>query len=175
MRHVRGKTFALLARPQECPEEIWLQIVEAEKKSREKKFGSVAAALGNVGLDKAAIEANQLRIWEELKKRKDSPELKISETKKGETPEGPFASLRTAWQKMYEEADRQGYAQAVALSANLENKGLLPKVVTANSEDTSSKSISSSKRDANKKKQQRKKKRYGANTTKGFAKSPDGE
>jgi len=127
------------------------------------------------GKSSSTCKAEVSNIYLLYRKRKDSPELKISETKKGETPEGPFASLRTAWQKMYEEADRQGYAQAVALSANLENKGLLPKVVTANSEDTSSKSISSSKRDANKKKQQRKKKRYGANTTKGFAKSPDGE
>ena len=49
----------LRARPDDCPEEVWERIVEAERTSREKK-GQIGAALW--GLDKNAIEKNQLRI-----------------------------------------------------------------------------------------------------------------
>ena len=59
----------LRARPDDCPAEVWERIVEAEQQSREKK-GQIGAALW--GLDKGAIEQNQLRIWEELRERQES-------------------------------------------------------------------------------------------------------
>ena len=65
LRSQRPPTL-LRARPDDCPEDVWERIVEAEQKSREKK-GQIGAALW--GLDKGAIEQNQLRIWEELKER----------------------------------------------------------------------------------------------------------
>ena len=40
---------------------------------------------------------------------------------------GLFAGLRKAWDDVYKEADAMGYAQAVALNQQLENKGVLPK------------------------------------------------
>lgn len=115
--------FLLYARPEDCPEKIWDQVVEAERISREKRFGALIG-----GLDKKTIEANQVRIWEELKRQKESGET---------TPppkQGPLAGIQSAWKKLYEEADAMGYAQAVALSTKLENKGVLPRVVTKEGE-----------------------------------------
>lgn len=114
----------LFGRPDDCPEKIWDQVVEAERISREKRFGALIG-----GLDKKTIEANQVRIWEELKRQKETGET---------TPppkQGPLAGIQQAWKKIYEEADAMGYAQAVALSAKLENKGVLPRVVTKDGDD----------------------------------------
>jgi len=141
-------TTALAARPADCPAEVWERVVEAERTSREKKFGAMGAALGAFGLDKAAIEANQLRIWDELKrkraeapggpkKKKNKQQQQPAEPVPKTASSGPFAGMREAFQKVYDEADQMGYAQAVALSASLENKGLLPKVVTAQQNATS--------------------------------------
>lgn len=119
-------TTRLNGRPTDCPEDLWNRIVEAERLSREKRFGSL---VGSVGIDQNAIDANQLRIWDEMKRQRAAIEA-------GETPttprkeEGPFAGIKKAWQKLYEEADSMGYAQAIALSSTLENKGVLPRVVT---------------------------------------------
>ena len=113
----------LRARPDDCPEEVWDRIVEAEQKSREKK-GQIGAALW--GLDKGAIEQNQLRIWEELRERQESG---AKPTKKPEPApsNNPFAGVMKAFKDVYDEADAMGYAQAVALNKQLEDKGVLSK------------------------------------------------
>ena len=115
----------LRARPDDCPEEVWERIVEAERTSREKK-GQIGAALW--GLDKNAIEQNQLRIWEELRERQASGAKPPKRTAQPEKPNNnPFAGVMKAFKDVYDEADAMGYAQAVALNAKLEGQGILPK------------------------------------------------
>ena len=125
LRSQRPPTL-LRARPDDCPEEVWERIVEAERNSREKK-GQIGAALW--GLDKGAIEQNQLRIWEELRERQASG-AKPTKRKK-EQPEktnnNPFSGVMKAFKDVYDEADAMGYAQAVALNKQLEDKGVLSK------------------------------------------------
>ena len=115
----------LRARPDDCPEEVWDRIVEAERNSREKK-GQIGAALW--GLDKGAIEQNQLRIWEELKEKKASGAKPTKRTEQpATTNNNPFAGVMKAFKDVYDEADAMGYAQAVALNKQLEDKGVLSK------------------------------------------------
>ena len=115
----------LKARPDDCPEEVWERIVEAEQQSREKK-GQIGAALW--GLDKGAIEQNQLRIWEELKEKKASGAKPTKRTEQpATTNNNPFAGVMKAFKDVYDEADAMGYAQAVALNKQLEDKGVLSK------------------------------------------------
>jgi len=130
----------LRACPEDCPPKVWAQVVEAEAASREKKFGMMGAALAGFGLDKSAIEENQLRIWEELKARAEANPAKKSgkrSLKSGDAPAaaevaapavpGMFSNLKAAWDTMYKEADGLAYAQALKLNSDLEGKGLLPK------------------------------------------------
>ena len=122
----------LRARPDDCPEEVWERIVEAEQQSREKK-GQIGAALW--GLDKGAIEQNQLRIWEELRERQESG---AKPTKRPEEPapsNNPFAGVMKAFKDVYDEADAMGYAQAVALNKQLEDKGVLSKAKRRDDDD----------------------------------------
>ena len=121
----------LRARPDDCPEEVWDRIVEAEQQSREKK-GQIGAALW--GLDKGAIEQNQLRIWEELRERQESG---AKPTKKPEPApsNNPFAGVMKAFKDVYDEADAMGYAQAVALNKQLEDKGVLSKAKRKDDDD----------------------------------------
>ena len=122
----------LRARPDDCPEEVWQRIVEAERNSREKK-GQIGAALW--GLDKNAIEQNQLRIWEELRERQESG---VKPTKKPEpapSNNNPFAGVMKAFKDVYDEADAMGYAQAVALNKQLEDKGVLSKAKRRDDDD----------------------------------------
>ena len=122
----------LRARPDDCPEEVWERIVEAEQQSREKK-GQIGAALW--GLDKGAIEQNQLRIWEELRERQESG---AKPTKRPEEPapsNNPFAGVMKAFKDVYDEADAMGYAQAVALNKQLEDKGVLSKAKRKDDDD----------------------------------------
>ena len=123
----------LRARPDDCPEEVWERIVEAEQQSREKK-GQIGAALW--GLDKGAIEQNQLRIWEELRERQESG---AKPTKRTEEPapssNNPFAGVMKAFKDVYDEADAMGYAQAVALNKQLEDKGVLSKAKRRDDDD----------------------------------------
>ena len=121
----------LRARPDDCPEEVWERIVEAERNSREKK-GQIGAALW--GLDKGAIEQNQLRIWEELRERQESG---AKPTKKPEPApsNNPFAGVMKAFKDVYDEADAMGYAQAVALNKQLEDKGVLSKAKRRDDDD----------------------------------------
>ena len=121
----------LKARPDDCPEEVWDRIVEAERNSREKK-GQIGAALW--GLDKGAIEQNQLRIWEELRERQESG---AKPTKKPEPApsNNPFAGVMKAFKDVYDEADAMGYAQAVALNKQLEDKGVLSKAKRRDDDD----------------------------------------
>ena len=121
----------LKARPDDCPEEVWDRIVEAERNSREKK-GQIGAALW--GLDKGAIEQNQLRIWEELRERQESG---AKPTKKPEPApsSNPFAGVMKAFKDVYDEADAMGYAQAVALNKQLEDKGVLSKAKRRDDDD----------------------------------------
>ena len=123
----------LRARPDDCPEEVWERIVEAERNSREKK-GQIGAALW--GLDKGAIEQNQLRIWEELRERQESG---AKPTKRTEQPQqtnnNPFAGVMKAFKDVYDEADAMGYAQAVALNKQLEDKGVLSKAKRKDDDD----------------------------------------
>ena len=121
----------LRARPDDCPEEVWERIVEAERNSREKK-GQIGAALW--GLDKGAIEQNQLRIWEELRERQESG---AKPTKKPEPApsNNPFAGVMKAFKDVYDEADAMGYAQAVALNKQLEDKGVLSKAKRKDDDD----------------------------------------
>ena len=121
----------LKARPDDCPEEVWDRIVEAEQQSREKK-GQIGAALW--GLDKNAIEQNQLRIWEELRERQESG---AKPTKKPEPApsNNPFAGVMKAFKDVYDEADAMGYAQAVALNKQLEDKGVLSKAKRKDDDD----------------------------------------
>ena len=121
----------LKARPDDCPEEVWERIVEAERNSREKK-GQIGAALW--GLDKGAIEQNQLRIWEELRERQESG---AKPTKKPEPApsNNPFAGVMKAFKDVYDEADAMGYAQAVALNKQLEDKGVLSKAKRRDDDD----------------------------------------
>ena len=130
LRSQRPPTL-LRARPDDCPEEVWERIVEAERNSREKK-GQIGAALW--GLDKGAIEQNQLRIWEELRERQESG---AKPTKKPEpTPSNnPFAGVMKAFKDVYDEADAMGYAQAVALNKQLEDKGVLSKAKRKDDDD----------------------------------------
>ena len=114
----------LRARPDDCPEEVWERIVEAERNSREKK-GQIGAALW--GLDKGAIEQNQLRIWEELRERQESGAKPTKRTEPAPSNNNPFAGVMKAFKDVYDEADAMGYAQAVALNAKLEGQGILPK------------------------------------------------
>lgn len=130
-RGARGGV-ALRERPEACPEPVWERICEAEQKSREKKFGSLAASMATFGLDSDAIEKNRLRIWEELEAKQASgaappPRKKAEAAADDAKPAGPFAGIRKAWDDVYKEADAMGYAQAVALNAQLENKGVLSK------------------------------------------------
>ena len=125
----------LRARPDDCPEEVWERIVEAERTSREKK-GQIGAALW--GLDKNAIEQNQLRIWEELRERQESGAKPPKRTEQPETPpsnNNPFAGVMKAFKDVYDEADAMGYAQAVALNKQLEDKGVLSKAKRKDDDD----------------------------------------
>ena len=94
----------LRARPDDCPEEVWQRIVEAERNSREKK-GQIGAALW--GLDKGAIEQNQLRIWEELKERQASGARPTKKRPEEPAPSSnnPFAGVMKAFKDVYDEAD----------------------------------------------------------------------
>ena len=122
----------LRARPDDCPEEVWDRIVEAEQKSREKK-GQIGAALW--GLDKNAIEQNQLRIWEELRERQESGAKPTKRTEEPAPSNNPFAGVMKAFKDVYDEADAMGYAQAVALNKQLEDKGVLSKAKRRDDDD----------------------------------------
>ena len=123
----------LRARPDDCPEEVWERIVEAERTSREKK-GQIGAALW--GLDKGAIEQNQLRIWEELRERQESGAKPPKRSAQPEKPNNnPFAGVMKAFKDVYDEADAMGYAQAVALNKQLEDKGVLSKAKRKDDDD----------------------------------------
>ena len=124
----------LRARPDDCPEEVWDRIVEAEQKSREKK-GQIGAALW--GLDKNAIEQNQLRIWEELRERQASGAKPTKKRPEEPAPSSnnPFAGVMKAFKDVYDEADAMGYAQAVALNKQLEDKGVLSKAKRRDDDD----------------------------------------
>ena len=122
----------LRARPDDCPEEVWERIVEAEQKSREKK-GQIGAALW--GLDKNAIEQNQLRIWEELRERQESGAKPTKRTEEPAPSNNPFAGVMKAFKDVYDEADAMGYAQAVALNKQLEDKGVLSKAKRRDDDD----------------------------------------
>lgn len=123
----------LRARPDDCPEEVWERIVEAERTSREKK-GQIGAALW--GLDKNAIEQNQLRIWEELRERQASGARPPKRKEQPEKPNNnPFAGVMKAFKDVYDEADAMGYAQAVALNKQLEDKGVLSKAKRKDDDD----------------------------------------
>ena len=123
----------LRARPDDCPEEVWERIVEAERNSREKK-GQIGAALW--GLDKNAIEQNQLRIWEELRERQESGAKPTKRTEQpATTNNNPFAGVMKAFKDVYDEADAMGYAQAVALNKQLEDKGVLSKAKRKDDDD----------------------------------------
>ncbi len=123
----------LKARPDDCPEEVWDRIVEAERNSREKK-GQIGAALW--GLDKNAIEQNQLRIWEELRERQESGAKPTKRTEQpATTNNNPFAGVMKAFKDVYDEADAMGYAQAVALNKQLEDKGVLSKAKRKDDDD----------------------------------------
>ena len=123
----------LRARPDDCPEEVWARIVEAERNSREKK-GQIGAALW--GLDKGAIEQNQLRIWEELRERQARGAKPTKRTAQPEKPNNnPFAGVMKAFKDVYDEADAMGYAQAVALNKQLEDKGVLSKAKRKDDDD----------------------------------------
>ena len=123
----------LRARPDDCPEEVWERIVEAERNSREKK-GQIGAALW--GLDKGAIEQNQLRIWEELRERQESGAKPTKKRPEEPAPSNnPFAGVMKAFKDVYDEADAMGYAQAVALNKQLEDKGVLSKAKRRDDDD----------------------------------------
>ena len=123
----------LKARPDDCPEEVWGRIVEAEQQSREKK-GQIGAALW--GLDKGAIEQNQLRIWEELRERQASGAKPTKKRPEEPAPSNnPFAGVMKAFKDVYDEADAMGYAQAVALNKQLEDKGVLSKAKRKDDDD----------------------------------------
>lgn len=113
----------LYARPPDCPEPVWERVVEAERVSRQKKFGTMLGPLGNA-LDSSTVEANQLRIWDELKRRKEGGEVVVEAPKKP----GFFDSMKQSLQSFYQEADAMAYSQAVALNKNLEDRGVLSKV-----------------------------------------------
>ena len=132
LRSQRPPTL-LRARPDDCPEEVWDRIVEAERNSREKK-GQIGAALW--GLDKGAIEQNQLRIWEELRERQESGAKPTKKRPEAEAPSNnPFAGVMKAFKDVYDEADAMGYAQAVALNKQLEDKGVLSKAKRRDDDD----------------------------------------
>ena len=122
----------LRARPDDCPEEVWDRIVEAEQQSREKK-GQIGAALW--GLDKGAIEQNQLRIWEELRERQESGAKPTKKPEPAPSNNNPFAGVMKAFKDVYDEADAMGYAQAVALNKQLEDKGVLSKAKRKDDDD----------------------------------------
>ena len=122
----------LRARPDDCPEEVWERIVEAERNSREKK-GQIGAALW--GLDKNAIEQNQLRIWEELRERQESGAKPTKKPEPAPSNNNPFAGVMKAFKDVYDEADAMGYAQAVALNKQLEDKGVLSKAKRKDDDD----------------------------------------
>jgi hypothetical protein len=122
----------LRARPDDCPEEVWERIVEAERNSREKK-GQIGAALW--GLDKGAIEQNQLRIWEELRERQESGAKPTKKPEPAPSSNNPFAGVMKAFKDVYDEADAMGYAQAVALNKQLEDKGVLSKAKRRDDDD----------------------------------------
>lgn len=56
------------ARPDGVSGEDWQVVVDAEKASRERKYGPLAGVL----IGKAEIEQNQLRIWEALSEKRDA-------------------------------------------------------------------------------------------------------
>lgn len=128
------RSLRIYARPADCSEKVWAQIIEAERVSREKRYGNL---FGTLGTSQETIEANQLRIWEELKRRKNALNAgeELPQQQSNEESGGLFANLKAAWKTIYEEADAMGYAQAVALSSKLENRGLLPRVVTKEAAD----------------------------------------
>ena len=82
-----------------------------------------------MSFDKDAIEANRLRIWEELaaKQASGAKPPKRREADATAAPDGPFAGLKKAFADSYKEADAMAYAQAVALNKNLEDRGILDK------------------------------------------------
>lgn len=54
--------------PADASSEEWKVVVDAEKASREKKYGPLAGVL----IGKAEIEQNQLRIWEALREKRNA-------------------------------------------------------------------------------------------------------
>ena len=95
--------------------------------------GQIGAALW--GLDKNAIEQNQLRIWEELRERQESGAKPTKRTEPAPSNNNPFAGVMKAFKDVYDEADAMGYAQAVALNKQLEDKGVLSKAKRRDDDD----------------------------------------
>lgn len=58
-------------KPKDATEEDWQLVVDAEKASREKRYGPLA----NVLLSNENIEENQLRIWNSLKEKRTAAEI----------------------------------------------------------------------------------------------------
>ena len=56
------------AKPPGASDDEWQIVVDAEKASREKKYGPLAGMI----VAKPDIEANQLRIWEQLEEKRNA-------------------------------------------------------------------------------------------------------
>ena len=107
---------------------------EAERNSREKK-GQIGAALWG------PIRARSRRTnWHlgELRARQASGAKPPKRTAQPETPpsnNNPFAGVMKAFKDVYDEADAMGYAQAVALNKQLEDRGVLSKAKRKDDDD----------------------------------------
>ena len=61
-------TKVAAVQPSEVSDKEWAMIVEAEKVSREKKYGPLAGLM----VSTQDIEANQLRIWESIEGKRQA-------------------------------------------------------------------------------------------------------
>ena len=56
----------VFAKPQDASDDEWALVVDAETSSRSKRYGPLA----DIVVSRSDIEANQLRIWESVQKKR---------------------------------------------------------------------------------------------------------
>ena len=151
----------LAARPADATEEEWEVVVEAERVSRAKKYGPAAQAMEVMnkemieknqlliweefsrrrGSAPAPPRASRRKKTKGFAPSSSAAPRSAAPAPLPEAPAAPapapapapgfLGRLAESAKQLYDEADAMGYASAVAVSADLENRGILPRVVTA--------------------------------------------
>ena len=154
----------LAARPADATEEEWEVVVEAERVSRAKKYGPAAQAMEVMNKDMieknqlliweefsrrrgsapAPPRASRRKKTKGFAPSSSAAPRSAASAPLPEAPAAPapapapapgfLGRLAESAKQLYDEADAMGYASAVAVSADLENRGILPRVVTAERE-----------------------------------------